>query len=331
MELIIYNPQIPEMIKFNNEGLIKELTEKLGHYNNLTYTDVEIKTAKTDRATLNKFKEAIDKRRKEIKSNCMKPYTDFEIKVKQIIEMIDQPILAIDTQVKAYEQKVKTEKRESIIAFFNESIGDLMDLVPIEKVWIEKWLNAAETMKAIKNDITLVLTKVRNDLEVITGLQSEFELQIRETYLISLNLTAALQEKTRLEEQKAKQEAYNKSQAEIREQARIKAEEQATNEGERIEKIRVARELERAETIKSAMEYQRNNNKPIPAPAPEPVIEGEPSFNFLEVDPEPVIEVGLEVAPELTQVEFKAWVTSDLLEAFEGFLEAYEIKYERMI
>ena len=315
MELIIYNPQIPEMIKFNNEELIKELTEKLGHYNNLTYTDIDIKTAKTDRATLNKFKEAIDKRRKEIKSNCMKPYTDFEIKVKQILEMIDQPILAIDTQVKAYEQKVKTEKKESIIAFFNESIGDLTDLVPIGKIWIEKWLNAAETMKAIKNDITLVLTKVRNDLEVITGLQSEFELQIRETYLISLNLTAALQEKTRLEEQKAKQEAYNKAQAEIREQAMIKAEEQAIVEVERVEKVRIARELERniAESILT------------PEPVPEPVVEAKPSFNFLEA--EPIIEA----KPELTQVEFKAWVTPDLLEALEGFLQAYEIEYERMI
>src|SRR5665648_1147785 len=74
MELIIYNPQIPELIKFNNAELIAELTEKLGHYNNLTYTDTEIKTAKTDRATLRKFKEAIEERRKEIKVDCMKPY-----------------------------------------------------------------------------------------------------------------------------------------------------------------------------------------------------------------------------------------------------------------
>ena len=312
MELIIYNPQIPEMIKFNNEELIKELTEKLGHYNSLIYTDTEIKTAKTDRATLNKFKEAIDKRRKEIKVNCMKPYTDFETKVKQIIEMIDRPILAIDTQVKTYEQKVKTEKRAEIIAFFNESIGELAELVPIEKVWIEKWLNAAETMKAIKNDITLVLTKAKKDLEVISGLQSEFGLQIRETYLISLNLTAALQEKTRLEEQKAKQEAYNKAQAEIREQARIKAEEQAIAEAERAEKVRAARELER-------------NAEQIPTPEPVVIEEVKPSFNFLEAEPIP------ELVPVLMQVDFKAWVTPDLLEALEGFMEAYEIKYERMI
>ena len=314
MELIIYNPQIPEMIKFNNEELIKELTEKLGHYNSLTYTDNEIKTAKMDRATLNKFREAIDKRRKEIKSNCMKPYTDFESKVKQIIEMIDKPILAIDTQVKTYEQKVKAEKRESIIAFFNESIGELAELVPIEKIWIEKWLNATETIKAIKNDITLVLTKVKNDLEVISGLQSEFELQIREAYLRGFNLTASLQEKTRLEDQKAKQEAYNKAQTEIKEQTRVRAEKEVMAGVVENEALRIAREIERkqAESILT------------PEPVPEPVVEAKPSFNFLEA--EPIIEA----KPELTQVEFKAWVTPDLLEALEGFLQAYEIKYERV-
>src|SRR5665648_1001618 len=102
MELIIYNPQIPELIKFNNAELIAELTEKLGHYNNLTYTDTEIKTAKTDRATLRKFKEAIEERRKEIKVDCMKPYNDFDTKVKEIVNLIDKPIIAIDIQVKTW-------------------------------------------------------------------------------------------------------------------------------------------------------------------------------------------------------------------------------------
>jgi protein-tyrosine phosphatase len=313
MELVIYNPQIPEMIKFNNEELIKELTEKLGHYNNLTYTDNEIKTAKADRATLNKFKLAIDTRRKEIKVQCMKPYEDFEGKVKQIIQMIDKPILAIDTQVKTYEERVKSEKRSEIIAFFNESIGELAELVPIEKVWIEKWLNVAETMNAIKNDITLVLSKVRNDLECISGLQSEFELQITETYLTGLNLTQALTAKKVLEDQKAKREAYNKSQEEAREHARIKAEERAIEDAERVKKVSLARELERKQA------------ESIPTPEPE------------YIGPEPVAyvieEIAQEIVPvveELKQVDISVWVTPDLLEALEGFLQAYEIKYERM-
>jgi len=331
MELIIYNPQIPELIKFNNEELIAELTDKLGHYNNLTYTDTEIKTAKADRATLNKFKLAIDNRRKEIKAQCNQPYLDFETKVKRIIEMIDQPILAIDTQVKSYEQKVKTEKREEIIAYFNESIGELVELVPIEKVWVEKWLNTAETMKNIKEDIKLVLEKVRSDLQIISSLQSEFELQMRETYLRGLNLTAALQEKTHLEEQKAKQEAYNKAQEEKREQARLEAEEQARIKAERIELARLAKE----EADRKYVEPVKEPELVIePTPEPEPISE---VVEVIEVAiPQVVDEIAQEIipevcaSPEVMQIDFRVWVTPLQLEALKGFLTDFEIKYGKV-
>lgn len=325
MELIIYNQQEPELIKFNNEELIKELTEKLSHYNNLTYTDNEIKVAKADRATLNNFKKAIDERRKEIKAQFNKPYLDFESKVKEIVKMIDKPILAIDSQVKTYEQKVRAEKKAEIIDFYNETIGELIELVPLEKIWVEKWLNAAETMKAIKNDINLVLGKVRSDLEAISGLQSEFELQIRETYLKSLNLTAALQEKARLEEQKAKQEAYNKAQEEKREQARKVAEEQERIRAERIEVARLAKE-----------EAERKMLEVIPDPELTPVetIAKEITLPLTEENAEEIAtEISPEVEPEAEEVQqfdFRVWVTPLQLEALNDFLADFEIKYEKV-
>ena len=55
----------------------------LEKYENLTYTEDAIKTAKEDRSNLNKFKEAIDKRRKEIKKLCLKPYEEFEKRIKE--------------------------------------------------------------------------------------------------------------------------------------------------------------------------------------------------------------------------------------------------------
>lgn len=326
MELIIYNPQIPELIKFNNAELIAELTEKLGHYNNLTYTDTEIKTAKTDRATLRKFKEAIEERRKEIKVDCMKPYNDFDTKVKEIVNLIDKPIIAIDIQVKTYEQKVKAEKKAEIIAFYNETIGELVELVPIEKVWIDKWLTIAEKMKSIKEDIILVLDKTRSDLLIISGLQSDFEMQVREVYLKGLNLGAALQEKTRLDDQKAKQESYNKAQEEKREQSRVYAEEQATLRAERVEAARLLKEeadRKHAEEIAIVPE--------VIEPIVETVIEPEP-VAVMEIAEEVVPEIIPEVVqPQEVEISFKAWVTPDLLEALEEFMQAYEIKYERTI
>ena len=219
MELKITQQEALKPIEFNFDELKQKLTERVKFYNSLTYTEDEIRTAKSDRATLNKFKEAIENRRKEIKKAHMKPYEDFEKKIKEIVAMIDEPIQAIDGQVKAFEDKVKAEKRSEIESFYGQEIGDLKDLLSLEKLWNEKWLNATYSIKAIQEEIKGNIAKVENDLEVISGLKSEYEFQIKDVYLQRLDLSVALQEKARLEDQKAKQEEYQRKLAEQKDQA----------------------------------------------------------------------------------------------------------------
>ena len=62
MELVIYTPQEGDFIReisFNHEEIMQELAVRLEKYNGLVYSERNIKDAKADRATLNKFKEAI--------------------------------------------------------------------------------------------------------------------------------------------------------------------------------------------------------------------------------------------------------------------------------
>lgn len=217
MELEIYSPKENEFLKeisFNHESIKAELAQRLEKYNNLVYSESNIKEAKTDRATLNKFKEAIETRRKDIKKQCLKPYEDFEAKIKEITAMIDKPILAIDTQVKAYEQIKKDEKLEGIKIFYNDRVGDLAKLVPFDRVFNQKWLNATYKGADIEKEIMDLFVKIEADLNVINELHSEYELQIKDAYLKNYDLTAALQEKTRLEEQAAKLAEHKRIQAE---------------------------------------------------------------------------------------------------------------------
>lgn len=228
MELVIYQPQEDQFIQsitFNHEDIKQELELRLEKYKGLVYSDDNIKEAKTDRATLNKFKDAIENKRKEIKKQCMKPYEDFESKIKEITAMIDKPILAIDTQVKSYEQAKKDEKLNSIKEFFASQVGDLAELLAFDKVNNPKWLNATFKMAEIENEITATIDKVNSDLATIGGLKSEYELQIKDTYLKAFDLAAALREKARLEEQAAKLAEYNKR---IEEQKKAKAMEATT-------------------------------------------------------------------------------------------------------
>lgn len=191
-----------QAVEFNFEELKTELSANLEKFKNVVYTDNSITDAKKDRANLNKFKDVIETERKRIKNLCMKPYNDFEAKVKVLTGLIDEPILAIDTQVKSYEQKKKDAKKAEIEAFFTANIGDLIELLPLDSVFSDKWLNATVSLKSVQEEIKQKIEKVNFDLKTIKDLKSEYELTLIDTYLKTLDVSEALREKTRLEERK---------------------------------------------------------------------------------------------------------------------------------
>lgn len=113
MELIIrndYEQAMPLVTITNFDELYTELSEQLERYNNLLITEDTIRDGKADRAKLNKLREALETRRKEIKKQCAEPYNAFEKKVKELTALIDKPIAAIDAQLAAYEDQRKEEK-----------------------------------------------------------------------------------------------------------------------------------------------------------------------------------------------------------------------------
>lgn len=216
IEFKIVSPQnFVKIIEFNYEELKNWITEQVEQYKGLAYTDETIKNAKEDRAKLNKFKESIDNARKDVKKRYLEPYNQFEDKVKTLLALIEEPTKAIDQQVKAYEEQKKAEKRVEIEQFYNAVIGDLAPLLPFEKIFNSKWLNATTTIKSIQTEIEQIITKARFDIATIKDLKSEWELTLLDTYLNTLDIGAALREKTRLEERKAELEKQNQPVKEV--------------------------------------------------------------------------------------------------------------------
>lgn len=202
MEFKIQPYQKTETIVFNYEELKTELADKLVKYKGTVYDDSAISLAKKDKANLNKLKTAIENKRKEIKKELLEPYQEFEIKIKDIISMIDKPILEIDTQIKVYDEKVKNEKKAEIETYFNEVIGDLANILNLDRIFNDRWLNVTYNMKNIKEEIDEAIKRTNDDLEVIKGLNSEFNTELMSEYLSTLDLSSVLRRKTLLEERK---------------------------------------------------------------------------------------------------------------------------------
>ena len=262
MELKIMSPQeggFVKEIKWNNEELKAEIAEKMQEYKSLVFTEETMKDAKADRAKLNKLKTAFEDERKRIKKLCMEPYETFEKQVKEVIALIEEPIRLIDQQIKEVEERKKLEKKGQILEYYEEHIGALKGVLPFEKLFKQEYLNASKSMKSITEEMSGAIQRVNNDLDTIEGFGSKYELQIKDVYLRTLDLSSAMQEKARLEEVERrlaeKKEEERKAQ-EIAAKAAASKQSEERTESEKIEETRVVEQKEEEKDPQTSPEPQ---------------------------------------------------------------------------
>lgn len=208
MELIVKTPTFPEVISFNYEELKQEITNKTSHYVNLVYTEDQIQEAKKDAAALRKFTKAMSDERIKIKKECLKPYEDFEAKIKELDAIVSTAICNIDVQIKGFEEQKKAEKQAEIESYFGNT--NSFDWLKLEQIFNDKWLNASVNMKTVCAEIDARLEQIAKDLETLSNLP-EFSFEAIEEYKQSLDINKAITEGKRLVDiQKKKAEEQQK-------------------------------------------------------------------------------------------------------------------------
>lgn len=206
MELKIYSPTADkqiEKIKWNNEEIKKEVAQKLEYYKNAVYDETEIKEAKKDRASLKKFIEALENKRKEIKKQCLALYEDFEKEEKEIVAMFSEATSSIDSQIKNFEQAKKDKKLDEIKGLFVSA--EFPEWVSFEQIFDERWLNVSVSVKNIETQIKNAREQIEKDLEMLRALP-DFAFEAEQIYKRTFNVQKAITEaKTAYELQKAKE------------------------------------------------------------------------------------------------------------------------------
>ena len=290
------NTALPAVIEFNYEQLKGQLAVQLERYQNLVVTEDAIKEAKADRASLRKLSEALETKRKEVKKRCLAPYTDFEAKIRELVGMIDAPVQAIDGQIKAFEDAKRETKRGEITAFYAQTAGDLAGMVPLSVLWRDEWLNATVSLKKVREEITARLERVRADLQVLDTVEGEFLEAVKLKYLEHLDVSEALAERKRLQEQAEKLRSYE-------EQRRRRAQEEA------MEALRTQ--------ARGGLEPAEEPAGPAPHPARE--------------EAEPVGEAaGQGREEQCYRLRFECLVTLAQAQALAGFLTEQHIEFRRV-
>ncbi|MCH5271606.1 MAG: DUF1351 domain-containing protein [Lachnospiraceae bacterium] len=240
--------QQPALIQCDFEKAKAYLAERLQEYQGVIFTEDTKADAKKTVAELRKEKKAFEDRVKEVKKEYMKPFEVFHGQAQELIEMYEQPITFINTQVADFERKRVAERQEYIKNLYNEFICDMAEVLPLSRIYNEKWENATTSKKAICDEIIGWRDEARNAINAIKGMHSEAEEKALAIYMDTLDLSKAMLHISQYEAQKQEIMAREQERLRQEEQERIRREERAKLEAEQraIEAERRAQEEKEA-------------------------------------------------------------------------------------
>ena len=212
---ISWQNQIEYLTNYTNQVVEK--------YDNLVFTDEEMPAAKKDRADLAGIVKEIDSVRMSIKKAWMKPYEEYEDKIKEQVNRVKGCREKIDLQIKDYETHIKDEKKERIEKWWKDNANSQISL---SKVWDEKYLNLTCKDSEWQKDLKTKVEKISNDILAIMQFDNsdgKLDFCLKEyTDNVDLGITLAnwereLNKRKLAEEYKAKMEEKKESKEDVKE------------------------------------------------------------------------------------------------------------------
>lgn len=189
------------------------LKQELALYTNVVVTEEEIPEAKATKAKINRLSKALSDQRIAVKKRFMEPCDAFERQIKHLCAICDEASGNLDRQLKEYEEAKKSEKRSALEQFYSENIGEYASMMTFESIFNPRWLNATYAEDQAQTDIMTAINQFATGLNVIRGMDSEFEASLIERYVSTRNLANVIALKKSLETLKA-DEARRKREAE---------------------------------------------------------------------------------------------------------------------
>lgn len=186
--------QKPGSISTNFKEIETALKEHLESYKGITVTQDSIKESKKDLSELRKLRDSLEDARKSVKKQWMEPYSEFEVKCKELVALVDQPINEIDSQLKLFEEDRVAAKLAHVRELYDANIDGLERFLPFDSIFNPKWTNVSTKDQDILYDLSEKKLKVKTDLEAIAALGSEIYEDVIEAYVRAGNsLAAAIQ------------------------------------------------------------------------------------------------------------------------------------------
>ena len=216
-------PELPAEIG-NFADVKAAISEALQQYDtDVAVTAETVKDAEKTRAHLRKVKEQVETYRKDAKAAYLEKFGKLETQCKELSSLIEKPIAAIDTKIKAFES-FENEKKWSELNLFFCSLNPPKWLY-LEHVINPKWRNRTATIDKLKGEIEANVqgyTAEFAELEKMYG-ESDLWIAISNRYMDTRSKSQALVYAAQLERQRSEEqkraEAIQKAKAEAAQNA----------------------------------------------------------------------------------------------------------------
>lgn len=192
----VERPAIPAM-SWNKDEVEQNLDEMLAAYKGRVYTPESIKSAKDDRAKINKWSRQLGAALTAAKKMYMDPLNDFTSGIKEMQGKCAVAAGAIDAQVKAVEEAERQDKQDALQAVYVDCIGELREMIPFERLLVPQWLNKTYDLAKASRELRKSVETRREELRLIRETCGEDAEACTTEYLRELNLNAALVEHSR--------------------------------------------------------------------------------------------------------------------------------------
>ena len=155
MELkVIENTQ---KLSWNFEDIKKELAAHVEQYANLIVNEENLSDMEKTHKEIASLRVKIAKFKTAVKKDFIKPYEQFEVEVKQLLNLVEDAEIPIKDQIDKYETARRDKKRAEVQGWINNTATEcgLKERYSSQIAVDEKWLNRTATKKSTMEDIQM--------------------------------------------------------------------------------------------------------------------------------------------------------------------------------
>lgn len=192
----VQTPVVPAM-SWNEDEVKANLAEMLEAYTGRVYTADEIKSAKADRAAVNRWEKQLGAAATMAKKLYTSPLEDFQKSIKEMQAQCRAVSGAIDEQVKAVENAEKEEKRNALELVFNDNAAELAKMISFDRLLVPQWLNKSFELAKASRELRVAIETKRAEIETIRESCGEDAEACITEYLRNLSTAEALAEHSR--------------------------------------------------------------------------------------------------------------------------------------